>query len=219
MTNYKGFLFDFDGTLASTMDDNLRAWAAVFKEYGVEITKEDLFPNEGMELHKLAKKFSESISGEKPDPDIIVKQKDEYYLKNHNFELYPGVDTTIDHLRTLDIRLGIVTAAIRERVEKSVPSNFLSKFDALITGDKFSRGKPFPDPYLKGALALNLRPEQCLVVENAPLGVQAAKGAGSYCVAVCSTLDRTYFERADEVIDSFEDLLSLKVVKNLKLEK
>ena len=75
-----------------------------------------------------------------------------------------------------------------------------------MTGDQFSRGKPDPEPYLKGALALGLPPTECIAVENAPMGIQSAKRANSYCIAICSTVDRDVLNEADEVIDQFEDL-------------
>ncbi|GAI93777.1 unnamed protein product, partial [marine sediment metagenome] len=110
---------------------------------------------------------------------------------------------------------GIVTAGLSERVHNSVPLKFLSKFDVVITGDKTIRGKPFSDPYLKGAEELGLKPEECIVVENAPLGIQAAKSAGAYCIAICSTLDRSYLEEADEIVEKFEDLNTLDFIKQL----
>ena len=95
--------------------------------------------------------------------------------------------------------------AVTAQWRRTVPDGFLEKFDALVTGEDTRHGKPSPEPYLKAVEKLNLRPEDCLAVENAPLGIESAKKAGLYCAAVCSTLDRSYLTAADEIFASLED--------------
>ena len=75
-----------------------------------------------------------------------------------------------------------------------------------------TKGKPSADPYLMGSESLSIPPEQCIVVENAPLGIQAAK---AYCIAICSILESLYLQEADLVVDSFEELHSLSVIGSL----
>ena len=75
-----------------------------------------------------------------------------------------------------------------------------------MTGDQFSKGKPDPEPYLKGAQALGLQPSECIAVENAPVGVESALRANIYCIAICSTVGRDVLIKADEILERFEDL-------------
>jgi len=215
MTKFKGILFDLDGTLANTMEDHLKAWQAVLKDYGIEINAEDLYPLEGMRLQEIAEKLFEKKNSNPPDPDEIVRKKDEYYLENHSFEFYPGVESFIDYLKRKKILIGMITAGLSERIFNSIPPEFLDKFDAIVTGEHTERGKPFPDPYLKGTELLGLKPAECIAVENAPLGIQSAKSAGMYCIAICTTLDLSYLEEADEIVEKFEDLKKLSVIKQL----
>ena len=91
-------------------------------------------------------------------------------------------------------------------MRNTVPKNFLKKFDTVVSGDRTFRGKPFPDPYLKGLSDLNLKREECIAVENAPVGIKSAKNANLYCIAVCSTLDKSYLKEADEIVEEFKDL-------------
>jgi len=212
---FKGILFDFDGTLARTMEDNLEAWRAVTRTYGIELKPDDYFPFEGLPMQEIAARFFRMNNLPAPDVGELVKLKDEWYLKNHRFSFYPGVEELIDVLAEGKVRMGIVTAGLRDRLEKSVPGSFLRKFTAVVTGDMTLRGKPHPDPYLRGAGELGVESEECIVVENAPLGIQAAKSAKSYCVAVCSTLERRYLTEADEVVDRFADLKELPVMRRM----
>ena len=89
-----------------------------------------------------------------------------------------------------------------------VTAGHLDRFDVLLTGDQYKRGKADPEPYLKRANALGLWPEECIAVENAPLGALSAKRANTYCIGICSTVVRDIPAEADEVLDRFEDLKS-----------
>ncbi|MBI4063319.1 MAG: HAD family phosphatase [Elusimicrobia bacterium] len=213
---FKGILFDFDGTLAKTMEGHFNAWQAVMRKYAVDLKPEDYYPLEGAPLQELVHLFSLMKPGAISLSDQlirqIVQQKENYYTRHSRFTLYPGVEFLVDSLKKKRIRMGIVTAGLNDRIKKSTPQEFLEKFDVLVTGDMTVRGKPYPDPYLKGAEALDLRPDECIVVENAPLGVQSAKAANFYCIGVCSTLDRSYFTEADEMVDCFEDLKDSRAI-------
>ena len=211
--NIKGFLFDFDGVIAKTMDDNFNAWKSSMEEFGVEIKKEDYFLLEGMSLVEIAKKFCKDNNLDISYFKGIVDKKERYYIENHHFELYSGVEEFIDKLKSISILTGIVTAASYERLSKSVPKEFLEKFDTIVTGDKTNKGKPYPDPYLKGLSDLNLMANGCIVIENAPMGIKSAKKAGIYCIAICSTLDKAYLQEADEIIDEFKNINKLEVIK------
>ena len=197
---YKGILFDFDGVLEESMGDNFLAWKAAISGYGLDIQMKDYFPLEGMPPKDVATYLFQHYDRKIPDVEKVASLKDEYYLNSHQFKLYPGVTTLIDDLLTNKTPIGIVSGASKKRLQKSVPQSFLSKFDTIVTGDMTAKGKPSPEPYLMGCLNLNLSPEKCIVIENAPLGIQAAKAANTYCIAICSTLDAIYLKEADRII-------------------
>ena len=215
MSRYRAVLFDLDGTLAMTMEDNFRAWRAALLKYGVEINIEDYYPLEGLRLHEVARKFSEKYHLKDTDEKEIVKTKERYYLDNHQFTFYPGVEELITLLRSKNVLIAMVTAGLANRINNSVPIKFLEKFDCIVTGDGTEEGKPSPEPYLRAAEQLEVEPEECIAVENAPLGIESAKNAGIYCIAICSTLGKSYLEEADEVVDSFESLKDLETIKQL----
>jgi beta-phosphoglucomutase len=79
-----------------------------------------------------------------------------------------------------------------------------------VYGNEVSKGKPEPEPYIKGIERLNLSSEECIAIENAPLGIASAKSAGLYCIGVCSTMTPEFLHAADELVHDFSGLQSLK---------
>lgn len=202
----KGILFDFDGVLAETGQDNFNAWKAAMKDFGIVLKGDEYYPLEGMPLKKIAAEYCEKFRIDESMAEQIVGKKEDYYLKNRHFRLYPYVEELVGLLKSKRIKICLVTAALSSRLGNTVPREFLAKFDAVISGEKTKRGKPFPDPYLEGLAGLNLENTECIAVENAPLGIESAKAAGLYCIAICSTLDKPYLSKADKVIAEFKDL-------------
>lgn len=206
MSKTRAILFDFDGVLAKTMEDNFKAWKAALKDYGVDIQPEDYYPMEGLNVGEIPARLFGRYGREVADVSEVVRKKEAYYLKSHHFELYPGVTELLDELRGRKVRMAVVTAGLRDRLEASCPAGFLDKFDAVVTGNELAEGKPSPVPYLHAAAKLNLSPGECIVVENAPLGIESAKRAGIYCIALSTTLEQKYLADADEILGSFKDL-------------
>lgn len=202
----KGILFDFDGVLAKTMEDNYKAWKSAMKDFGANLKGSDYYPLEGIPVKDIAIKFCQKFNINESFCKEIVDKKERYYLRNHHFEFYPGVEKFIDLLKSKKILLGLVTAALSERLQNTVSENFLKKFDTIVSGERTPRGKPYPDPYLQGLSDLNLTSDECVVIENAPMGIKSAKKANLYCFAVCSTLDKSFLKEADEIVEEFKDL-------------
>lgn len=210
---HKAVLFDFDGVLGKTMEDNFRAWQLAMRDLGADIAPEEYFPLEGMKVAVLAETLCRMKGIACEAPEDIVRRKEAYYFAHHSFELYPGVRELVARLKEKGVLQAIVTAGRMDRLQKTVDGSFLRLFDAIVTGDKTERGKPFPDPYLMGAREVGYDPVECIVVENAPLGIQSAKAAGAYCIAIASTMGREYLREADEIIEEFKDLRSLSLLR------
>ncbi len=208
MNSFKAVLFDFDGVLAETMNDLFLAWKNSFDDFGVTITKEDYFPLEGMKVLKIAELISKKYNLN-ASPETIVKKKEKYYLDNHQFKFYNGVHELIEMLIKNNKYIVIVSASSKEKLEKTVPRHFLDKFNSIITSEDYTLGKPNPEPYLNAISRLNLKSEDCIVVENAPLGIKSAKNAGCFCIAITSTLSKDFLKEANLIVDKFEDLIHI----------
>ncbi len=220
MNEFKGILFDFDGTLADTMGGHYLAWKTALAEYGISIKASDYFPLEGTGLHEVAIKFTQGLSLSEAAIEELVRRKKKFFVNQQSITFYPGVESLISELKGQKVPMAIVTASHLDQLSSSVPERFLGQFDALITGDLIVRGKPDPEPYLRGAARLGLTPGECVAVENAPLGVQSARRANIYCIAVCSTVTRNDLAEADEILERFEDLRSsAKIRKMLETKK
>ena len=206
---FKGVLFDFDGVLADTMGDHFSAWNYALGKHHAAIIRDDFFPLEGMPVLLMANEICRITGVDPAVSHTLLKNKDKYYLENHEFKLYPGVTEIIDKLTADTIPIGIVSGGRRKRILASVPADFLGRFTTIIAGEDTPRGKPFADPYLEGAKRLHCDPAKCAVVENAPLGIRAGKAAGAYCIAIASTVQREKLSEADEIIDRFTDLTNI----------
>lgn len=213
--NIRGILFDFDGVLADTMNDHFAAWNEALKQHGASVAPEVFFPLEGMPVPETAREMCRQAGVSDAMADEIMHRKERYYLTHHQCSFYPGVEECVLALHAKGVPMAIVSGGREERIRSSVPAEFLNKFAALIGSGSTPRGKPFPDPYLQGAQALGLGAGECVVVENAPLGIRAAKSAGAYCIAIASTVSREKLAGADEIIDSFAELRGTFMLKQL----
>lgn len=211
----RAILFDFDGVLACTMEDNYRAWQYVLHGVGADIGREEYFLLEGMKLAEVARTLCKKHGVVRTDYDRIARNKEAYYLEHHAFEFYAGVERFIADLVVAGVPIAIVSAGLHNRLAQSVPTGFLNQFTAVITGEKTVRNKPFPDPYLKAAEEIGVPIGECVVIENAPLGIRSAKTAGAVCVAISSTLEPSMLSDADVVIARFEDLPNIPVMHEI----
>lgn len=212
-SSLKAILFDFDGVLADTMEDNYLAWKRAFANYQVNLEREDYFPFEGIKLSTVAKMICDKYNITNVPFEDIINKKEEYYKLEHSLKFYPGVEEIVDSLKDKGVLIAIVSAARRERLLSSVPSYFLNKFDAVITGDQLDRGKPYPDPYLEAMKILKVSPSESIVIENAPAGIESAKSSGCRCIAISSTMDKKFLKSADIILENF---LQLKDSEPLK---
>jgi len=211
-SSFRTVLFDFDGVIGNTMDDNFQAWQAAFFKYGVEIKKEDYFLMEGAPMRDVAESF---LCQNNLDPCIanrVVQSKERHYMENHHFTLYEGIESLVTMLGRNSFRLGVVSGGNRKRLFSLGINQFLANFDVFVTGDETSQGKPNPEPFLAAARKLEVSPEHCVVIENAPYGITSAKKAGMYCMAVCSTLDASCLSRADKVVSGIPEISDIFLI-------
>ena len=212
----KGVLFDFDGTLADTMEGHYLAWNAALGEYGLSIEASDYYPLEGAGLHEIARTFVKDISWNDAMIEELVQRKKKYYVeRQQEIAFFPGVESLVSELNDRNIPIAIVTAGHLDQLQLSVPHYFLNYFNALVAGDMVTRGKPEPEPYLLGAEMLGLMPQDCIAIENAPLGIQSAHRANIYCIGVCSTVNRNELAEADEIVSQFTNLRNSVIIKKI----
>lgn len=208
----KAILFDYDGVFADTMGDMYQAWRYSIlhnEKIKTPIWDRDFFLMEGYTARKIAEKLCIKYKIDKSHIDTIIKDKEDYYFKHNKFRLYPGIEKTINFIKERGLRVAIVSGAPKTRIEKMIGEKLFNKFDLVIGAGDVKRGKPFPDPYKKALEILNILPSEAIVIENAPLGIKAARAAGIYCVAIESTLDKSLLKEADVIV---KNILELKLL-------
>lgn len=109
-----------------------------------------------------------------------------------------------------------MTGAIRQNIEPVTGKELLENFDVIIPGHEVANTKPHPEPYLTAARKLDVQPNECLVIENAPLGIRAAKLAGMYCIAVKTTIkNEIQLHEADSIV---EDMAKVPLSDMLRMQ-
>lgn len=130
-------------------------------------------------------------------------------MKNNAFHIYDGVEEHLNSIRAKGYLLGLVSGAGLNRIKQTCGGWVFHLFDTVITGDDVNEGKPSSEPYLRAAENLDMPSSKCIVIENAPLGIDSAVNAGMYCIAVTTTLTKNYLHSADIVMGSTVEVLSL----------
>lgn len=205
----KAVLFDFDGVIANTLTYHVQAWQQVFAEHDVEISAEDVCLLEGQLAEQIGRQLAQSkgLSLDENTLKEMVRHKRAIYNQITHSMIYPATRKLIDYLKENSIKIALVTGAIRQNIEPITGKEFLKNFDAIITGNEVANTKPHPEPYLTAAKKLHVPPSECLVIENAPLGIRAAKLAGMFCVAVKTTIkDETHLQEADLIVDDISKI-------------
>jgi len=209
-TNFrnKHFLFDFDGVISQSPYTLFEAWNFAFSRIAnLDIEKEEYYLLEGIGVQKTAEILGNKYNVNPSDYQNIIKLKDDYFKKNYTFTVYDGVHEVINELKKNRVKMALVTGANKYRILESVPKDFINQFDALITSDDIVNTKPNPESYIEAAKLLNVESKDCVVIENAPLGIQAGKTAGMFVIALKSTLSEHHLSNADLILESIADLL------------
>lgn len=211
----KAVLFDFDGVIANTLTYHVQAWQQVFADHGVTILSEDVCMLEGQLAEAIGRQLAvqKGLSLDESMLHEMVQIKRTIYNQITQATVYPASRKLIEQLKKNAIKIALVTGAIRQNIESVTGKEFLTNFDAIIMGNEVANTKPHPEPYLAAAKKLNVPPSECLVIENAPLGIRAARLAGMYCIAVKTTIkDERLLQEADVIVEEIADVTIEKLL-------
>jgi HAD superfamily hydrolase (TIGR01509 family) len=208
----QAILFDLDGLMFDSEPHSLASWEAVLAERGVKLDQLTIESILGLRIDATARTLidkyhlPDSVQG-------LADAKTEYQIAHldGNVPPMPGLLELLDEIDWRGLPKAIASSGIRRYVEAVLRVNgLLDRFSVIITGDQVARGKPAPDVFLAAARALNVEPSYCLVLEDAPAGVQAAKAAGMTCIAVpdhgVAQLD---LSQADKIVTSLHEVKTL----------
>jgi beta-phosphoglucomutase len=204
-----GILFDMDGVLADSEPYICEAAIMMFSEIGLNVGPEDFKPfvgtGENRYIGGVAEKYNLKVDIEK-----VKARTYEIYQKIIKGKLkpLPGACGFVASCSERGFKLALATSSDTIKMEANlneigIP---LATFNAAVTGSDVINKKPSPDIYLKAAEMIDLKPEDCLVVEDAVSGIKAAKAAGCRCLAVATSFNRSCLSDADWICSSLDSV-------------
>ena len=216
-------IFDFNGVIVDDEDQHLRAFSATLSEDGVTLDRDEYYATYlglgDRELFDAVLRDKCNRTPSQSERDALVERKAAAYLRaiEGGVRLYPGVHQLIDELAST-VPLAIASGARRHEIERILTDVDLRRyFQAIVSADDVAHSKPNPAPYLAAWRALStsaadLEAAQCIVIEDAPAGIEAAHAAGMRCVAVATSRPRALLESADFVAGALTDLSLAKLL-------
>jgi len=216
----KAVIYDVDGTMVNSEPLHVAAWDKALQSHGHR-------------LSDLSQEFQATMAGKKPiaiaegmvselglsiSSQQLMTAKSKLFLESTKTDLrgMQGVKASVQRCKQAGLLLAIGTSLDRDYVDLVLTRLGLRDvFDVIVTGDQIEHGKPHPETYLTVCDQLRLQPSECVVIEDAQSGIQAAKAAGTWCVAVTDiaamSQDTT---EADVTISSLDDL-TLELLSSL----
>ena len=204
----KAVIWDMDGVIVDTAPYHEEAWRETFQKRGVEFTDEDFRRSFGRRNDTIIT----GVMGKTPSQktiDAIADEKEASFRRKicQHIEPLPGVMGLFKALATAGLRQALASSAPLQNVRQIIKDlGIEGYFEGVVTEKDVTEGKPSPQGFLLAARRLAVEPEDCIVIEDAVVGVTAAKRAGMGCVAVTNTHPRSHLSEADLVVDSLEEV-------------
>lgn len=210
------FIFDLDGVIVDTAKYHFLAWRNLASSLGFEFTEEQNELLKGVSrvrsLEILLGIGNVELSDEEKQIYLVKKNTEylSYVDKMTSDEILPGINDLLDYLDTENITYALGSASknaplILEKV------GLIHRFSAIVDGNDVSKAKPNPEVFLIGAEKINMKPENCVVIEDAIAGVQAANSANMISIGIG---DAKVLSEANYVFETMEAITS-DFLKNL----
>ena len=212
MKKIEAVLFDMDGVIFDTESIYLDIWTKVFQSYGYIMTKDVYISVMGRGRKNVIKTFVD-LYGEDLPIIQMYKEKDKKLIRVIDKGQVPmkvGVKEILIFLKENGYKVALATSAKRERAIKQLKmANIKELFDCIVCGDEVINAKPNPEIFLKAAEELSVKPENCIVIEDSPAGIESAYNANMVGIHVED------LKKADEEIlkychKSFKNLIDIK---------
>ena len=205
----KGVIFDWDGVVIDSSAQHERSWELLSEEIGKPLP-------EGHFLKGFGKKNSVIIpellnwSHDPAEIAALGERKEELYrelVRASGVQILPGARELLSALIEAGIPRSVGSSTPRSNLDAIFAATGLGDlFDAVVCGDDVKNGKPAPDVFLLAASKLALPPEDCLVIEDAHVGIQAARSAGMLVLAVATTNPLADLQYADAAVQSLSEV-------------
>ena len=182
---YDAFLYDCDGTLADNMQAHKDSYVKVAALHGLTLDAAIIDEFAGLPtvlvVDEINKRYGTSFV-----PSEFATEKSRLFIEEYIEHTKP-IDFVVNHLKEHvgKVKIGVVSGGSRRTVQKTLTVlGILDLVEILVCAGETEHGKPYPDPFLKAAADLGVRPDQCIVFEDGDAGVQAATAAGMKWVRI-----------------------------------
>lgn len=208
MSEIKACLFDLDGVIVDTAKYHFKAWKQLANQLGIDFTEHENEKLKGVSRMESLQLILNWGGIKKSDEEMLelATLKNDWYVamitEMKADEVLPGAEYLLKELRANHIKIALGSAS-KNSVTILKKINLLGAFDVIIDGTKVSKSKPNPEVFLKGAEALRVKPENCIVFEDAEAGVEAGINANMRVVGIGS---KEVLRQADVVVDGLHQI-------------
>ena len=185
----KAVLFDMDGVLYDSMPNHATAWSQAATRFGLTMTPQEAYLHEGRTGHGTINILAQRHWGRNAtteEMERIYAAKSALFNTCPEPQPMPGAAQLLQSIRSLGLTIVLVTGSAQHSLLTRLAHDFPGIFSAerMVTAFDVKHGKPHPEPYLMGLEKAGVSASEAIVIENAPLGVEAAHAAGIYTIAV-----------------------------------
>lgn len=198
----RAFIFDLNGTMIDDMNFHIRAWYAILNQLGAELTLEQVkLECYGKNEELLERIFPGRFSREEMQEMIARKEAGYREVFRPYLQLINGLDVFLHQAHQQNILMGIGSAALPENINYVLDGLSIRKyFKAIVSAVDVQVSKPDPETFLLCAEKLGVQPKDCIVFEDAPKGVEAARLAGMPCVVLTTMHPENDFQEGDHIL-------------------
>jgi beta-phosphoglucomutase len=215
-------IFDMDGVITNTMPDHYRAWKMVLRKEGIAVTHYEVYSREGQKgLPSLLEIYAaRKIPIRLHDAKIILQKKEALFKRIVKIRYIPGSKSLLRFLQHRGFKLALVTGTARHELQRILSRKIRQRFDVIVTGTDVNNGKPHPEPYLRALKRLGVKAKQAVAIENAPCGILSARRAGLRCLAVTTSLPKTYLTGAYKIFPSLNEIrANIEFIPTMSINK
>lgn len=202
-----GVIFDWDGVVIDSSDRHEQSWELLATELGKPLPTGHFKAGFGKKNQEIIPTILD-WSQDADEIERIGNRKEELYrelVREHGVHVLPGARELLTALREAGIPRSIGSSTPRANLDSIFSATGLDElFDAIVSGDDVTNGKPAPDVFLLASSRLAIPPAQCVVIEDAHVGIEAAHRAGMKVLAVATTNPLADLTRADAAVASLE---------------
>lgn len=214
MKKFKAIIFDMDGVIVDSQAKHHRAELAVLKKYGLDVSREKWKMFFGWKIEEIFYYLAKKYKRNNWPINAMAEEKNILFLKliKAGVKRIPGAVNFITNAHKYFLKTAVATSSKKAQQKLIFDKLGIEKcFNVFVHGEDVKKGKPDPEIYLLAAKKLKFKPAECLVIEDAPNGVLAAKRAGCSVVGILTGFTRQELKKAgaDYIVKNYSEIKSL----------